>query len=66
MKLPHESFGDTIKRLCSNYTMENLFDWYNSTSWNKLSEDEYTGFNEAIEDFRKDFKPKKVDLNDFS
>ena len=47
-------------------SMENLLNWYKSSTWEKLSKEEYEGFNDAIEDFRKDFRPQKVDLDDSS
>ncbi len=62
MKLPQESFGETIERLCKNFTTENLLNWFDSTEgWKDMSENEFKEFNVVIEDFQRDFKPQKVD-----
>jgi predicted CopG family antitoxin len=62
MKLPHESFGETIERLCKNFTTENLLTWFDNTEgWKSMSEDEFNEFNSPVKDFQKNFKPQKVD-----
>ncbi len=62
MKLPHESFGEAIERLCKNFTTENLLIWYDNTDgWKDMSDDEYHEINAAMKDFGKNFKPQKVD-----
>ena len=62
MKLPHESFGDTIERLCRNFTASNLIKWFETTEgWEDMPEDEFNEINGAITKFRKSFKPQKVD-----
>ena len=67
MKLPHESFGDTIERLCKHFTAENLGKWLDSTEgWEDMSEEEFNEFYGTIKDFKKGFKPFKADFNDSS
>ena len=62
MKLPHESFGDTIERLCRNFTANNLAKWFETTEgWEDMSEDEFNEISRAMTEFRKSFKPQKVD-----
>lgn len=62
MKLPHESFGETIERLCKNFTTENLFKWYENTEgWKDMSDEEYEEITAVMKDFGKNFKPQKVD-----
>ncbi|MHA1618813.1 MAG: antitoxin VapB family protein [Promethearchaeota archaeon] len=40
-KLPHESFGDVIKKLCAEKSAKNLIDWVNSQPiWSNMSEEE--------------------------
>jgi len=57
MKLPSESFGDTIERLCLNFTAENLIDWFdNSEGWEDMSKSEYNDYYKTIQDFQKNFK----------
>ncbi|MHA1651857.1 MAG: antitoxin VapB family protein [Candidatus Helarchaeota archaeon] len=46
MKLPHESFEDTIERLCRHFSADNLMKWFEATDgWKDMTEDEY---NEVI------------------
>jgi len=58
MKLPHESFGDTIKRLCENFTAENLSKWLDTTEgWEDMTEEENDEFNRATKQFQENYKP---------
>ena len=54
MKLPHESFGDTIERLCKNFSAENLTKWFEVTdAWEDMTKEEYNEVNGAITRFQK-------------
>ena len=58
-KLPHESFGDTIERLCRNFTAENLIQWFDTTDgWEDMTEMEINEFTDAVEKFQQNFKAK--------
>ena len=62
MKLPHESFGETIERLCKNFTTENLLKWYDNTEgWKDMSDEEFNEMINSIRSFSSEFKPQKVD-----
>ncbi len=62
MKLPHESFGETIERLCKNFTTENLLKWYDNTEgWKDMSDEEFNEINNSVHSFGSEFKPQKVD-----
>ncbi len=62
MKLPHESFGDTIARLCKNFTAENLIKWFDTTEgWEEMTEKEAEEFDNALKQFRENYKPFKSD-----
>ena len=63
MKLHHESFGDTIERLCSNYTAQNLADWIEKhRAWEDMTNGEYKEFMGAIKKIEKELVPLKVDF----
>lgn len=63
MKLPHKSFGDTIERLCKNFSAENLAKWFEATEgWSDMTEDEFKEIDEAINKFQKNLKPIKDDF----
>lgn len=58
MKLPQESFGETIERLCKNFTAKYLLIWFDSTDgWGDMSEKEFKEFYAIIKDFQRDCKP---------
>lgn len=62
MKLPHESLGDTIERLCRNYPAENLTKWFETTDgWGDMTEEEFKEVTGAIKKFQNNFKPFKDD-----
>jgi predicted CopG family antitoxin len=62
MKLPNESFGDTIARLCKNFTAENLIRWFDTTEgWEEMTEKEAEEFDNALKKFRENYKPFKSD-----
>ena len=57
MKLPSESFGDTIERLCLNFTAENLIQWFDhSKGWEDMNKSEYNEYYNTIQNFQKNFK----------
>ncbi len=59
MKLPHESFGDTIERLCKNFSTVNLLNWFETSGgWKDMSETEEQDLEQVIADFRNGFKPQ--------
>ena len=63
MKLNHESFGDTIERLCKNYTAQNLADWVeNNKGWEDMTDEEYKEFLDSIKKVQKELVPLKVDF----
>ena len=62
MKLPHESFGDTIERLCKNFSADNLTKWFETTDgWDDMTEEEYHEVSGTITKFQKNLKPFKDD-----
>lgn len=62
MKLPRESFGETIERLCKNFSSENLIVWFDKAiGWQDLTSEEFNEINEAIKNFRSGFKPQMVE-----
>ncbi len=62
MKLPHESFGETIERLCKNFTAENLLTWFdNSEGWRNMTDTEIKELDLVLNDFQKSFKPRMSD-----
>ncbi len=57
MKLPSESFGDTIERLCLNFTAENLIQWFDhSKGWGDMNKSEFNEYYSTIQKFQKNFK----------
>ena len=63
MKLHHESFGDTIERLCNNYTSQNLADWMEKfKGWEDMTDGEYKEFMSSIKKVQKELVPFKVDF----
>ena len=66
VKLPNESFGDTIKRFIQKYSMRNLREWYESSSFEPLTDEEADELNNSINEIRLNFQPQKVDFNDSS
>jgi len=64
-KLPHESFGDAIKRLCEEKTASSVYQWVNNYPlWSDMTDDEFKEIQENIKDFRKHFSVQEVDFND--
>ncbi|HUY00371.1 MAG TPA: antitoxin VapB family protein [Candidatus Deferrimicrobium sp.] len=62
MKLPHESFGDTIERLYKSFSTDNLTKWFETTDgWEDMIEAEYDEVSEAIMKLQKNLKPFKDD-----
>jgi len=63
MRLPGESFGDTIARLCRLKTARGVLEWMESTrGWSDMTEEEVARLEDAIESVRRTFKPERVDL----
>ena len=63
MKLHNESFGDTIERLCNNYTGQNLADWIeNNKGWEDMTDAEYNEYMDSIKKIQKELIPRKVDF----
>ena len=62
MKLPSESFGDTIERLCLSFSAENLIHWFdNSKGWEDMSKSEFNDYYSTIQEFQKNFKAEYGD-----
>jgi predicted CopG family antitoxin len=66
VKLPNESFGDTIKRFIQNYSMKNLREWYESSTFDPMTDEEAKEMNKAMSEFRANFRPNEVNLDDSS
>jgi predicted CopG family antitoxin len=63
MKLPGESFGDTIRRLCKPKTTTGLREWMESSKgWSDLSKEEVDILEKAIDSVRKSLSAQEVDL----
>jgi len=63
MRLPGESFGDTIARLCRGKTSESLYLWtQTSDGWADLTNDERRLLDETMHDVQASFKEERVDL----
>ncbi len=57
LRLPSESFGDAIERICLNFTTENLIQWFdNSKGWEDISKSEFNEYYNSIQKFQKKFK----------
>lgn len=64
MKLPHESFGDVIKRLCEEKTAKSLVNWVSEkTLWSDMSKDEYEQVQSNINGVRKKLHVQEVKLD---
>ncbi len=56
MKLPRESFGDTIARLCKGKTSKSLHLWaLSSQGWSDLTESETAILEETIQESQTSF-----------
>lgn len=63
-KLPHESFGDAIKRLCEEKTANSVYQWVNSrTLWSNMTDEEFKEIQGNIKDIRKQLTIQEVDMN---
>jgi len=57
-KLPQESFGDAIKRLCEEKTARSLVKWVeNEDLWSDLDKNDYAEVKESIVLSKKNFTP---------
>ncbi len=64
MRLPGESFGDTIARLCKGKTSEALYLWtQTSDGWTDLTKEEYRLLDETLRDVQASFQEERVDLS---
>ena len=62
MKLPRESFGETIERLCKNFTSENLIIWFDKAiGWQDMSKEEFNEVEDIIKNFSSGFKPQMAE-----
>ena len=63
MRLPGESFGDTIARLCRSKTSVSLRLWATSSDgWSDLTSDEVVRLEETLEKIHVNLHPEEVDL----
>ncbi|MHA1166497.1 MAG: antitoxin VapB family protein [Candidatus Hodarchaeales archaeon] len=63
MKLPHESFGDIIKRLCEEKIASSLVSWVSEKKlWSDMTEDEIKQIQDNIEDIKR-FRVTEVNLD---
>jgi len=64
MRLPGESFGDTIARLCKSKTSESLYLWaQTSKGWADLTSEEQRLLDETLHGVRSSFREERVDLS---
>ncbi|RDE10887.1 MAG: antitoxin [Candidatus Thorarchaeota archaeon] len=64
MRLPGESFGDTINRLCKSKTSLSLRIWAESSDgWSDLTPEEATRLENTLETIRITLHPEEVDLD---
>lgn len=62
IKLPRESFGEAIERICKSYTSENLNFWFdNANGWQDMSNEEFEEINQVIKNFHRNLKPQNVE-----
>lgn len=53
LKLPDESFGDTIKRICNEKLASHLIAWMdNEVLWSDMEDDEYQGLLNSFEEIK--------------
>lgn len=57
IKLPNESFGDTIKRLCTQYTADSLLNWVNTNPLDNSIPDDIW---QSLEDDIKKLRERKI------
>ena len=64
-KLPHESFGDVIKRLCEEKTAVSIYEWViNCSLWSDMSKEEYKQVKNNINGIRERFTIQEVNIDD--
>jgi predicted CopG family antitoxin len=64
MRLPGESFGDTIARLCKGKTSESLYLWAQTAEgWTDLTAEEERVLDETLQDIHASFQEERVDLS---
>ncbi len=57
MQLPHESFGDTIERLCHNFSADNLLHWFDTSSgWEDMDQTVFDDITDSIQNLQHNFK----------
>ena len=58
LKLPNESFGDVIKRICSEKLSSQLSPWIEDKAlWSDMDDEEYR-------EFKKSLKDRKYTMNE--
>lgn len=63
LKLPHESFGDIIKKLCEEKTVKNLLTWIDSDPlWSDMSDEEFSLIKKNLMREQSTFTPTQVDF----
>ncbi len=63
LKLPHESFGDIIKKLCEEKTVKNLLTWIDSDPlWSDMSDEEFSLIKKNLMREQTTFTPTQVDF----
>ena len=63
IKLPHESFGDIIKKLCEEKTVKNLLAWMDTDPlWSDMSEEEFSSIKKNLMREHTTFTPSQVDF----
>jgi len=63
MRLPGESFGDTIARLCRMKTVRSIKEWMEATpGWSDMTEEELAEFEKAVESVRSTLRVEGVDI----
>ncbi|MFQ5977017.1 MAG: antitoxin VapB family protein [Candidatus Heimdallarchaeota archaeon] len=64
LKLPHESFGDVIRRLCEEKTARSVVEWANQRLlWADMSKTEYHQIQDNIKATRRQFHIQEVDVD---
>jgi len=64
LKLPNESLGDVIKRLCEEKTANSLIRWISEKLlWSDMSKEEYEQIKRSINDVRKKLHAQEVHLD---
>lgn len=61
LKLPNESFGDTIKRICNEKFASHLITWIDDkTLWSDMEDDEYKELMASFKDIKYSMNEAKL------